>query len=61
MGTATELIEVTLEKKHTHAGREYAPGARILVTEQEGKFLLNNKVIKSLAQPARQKSADKGE
>lgn len=57
---ATNLIEVTLEKVHTHAGREYQPGQKIDVTEAEGKFLLNNKVIKSLGQPVR-KAADKGE
>lgn len=60
MGTTTNLIEVTLEKAHTHAGREYQPGQKINVTESEGKFLLNNKVIKSLAQPVRN-AAEKGE
>ena len=60
MGTATNLIEVTLEKVHTHAGREHPIGSKIFVTESEGKFLLNNKVIKSLAQPVRNK-AEKGE
>ena len=60
MATATTLIEVTLEKVHTHAGREYPVGAKIDVTETEGRFLLNNKVIKSLDQPVRNK-AEKGE
>jgi hypothetical protein len=44
----TNLIEVTLEKIHTHAGREHPVGSKIDVTLNEAKFLLNNKVIKSI-------------
>lgn len=41
----TNLIEVTLKKVHTHAGREHQPGQKIDVTSSEARFLLNNKVI----------------
>lgn len=52
----TKQVEVTLEKVHTHAGREFQPGQKILVSESEARFLLNNKVIKSIPAAARAKA-----
>lgn len=45
---ATELIEVTLKKIHTHAGEELPVGEKIKVTEIEARFLLNAKVISEI-------------
>ena len=38
-------VDVTLIKKHRHAGRDYQPEEKISVSEQEAQFLLRNKVI----------------
>ncbi|HTF96501.1 MAG TPA: hypothetical protein VL995_10235 [Cellvibrio sp.] len=60
----TKLIEVTLDKAHRHAGRDYQPGQKIDVTLSEAKFLLNHKVIKQIpagAQAAAERSDNSGE
>lgn len=38
------LVEVTLAKPHTHAGVDYAAGARIKVDESTAKWLADNQV-----------------
>ena len=42
-----QLIEVTLEKDHTHAGKQYAAGQKIHVTESERIWLIGAKVVKA--------------
>lgn len=48
MGTEDNLIEVTLDKKHTHAGEELTAGAKIKVSLPEARFLLQARVIKEI-------------
>lgn len=50
-----EQIEVTLDKKHKHRGDDCEPGSTIMVTPSQARWLLNNKVIKSI--PGAGKSA----
>lgn len=48
MGAPENLIEVTLEKNHTHAGEELTAGAKIKVSLIEARFLLGERVIKEI-------------
>ena len=57
----TNVIEVMLEKPHTHAGKPYQKGQKIIVSESDARFLLNNKVIKSIPAAARAKAQKTGE
>ena len=47
----TKLVEVTLAKRHTHAGVEYAAGTKIKVDEPTAKWLADNKVIANAPLP----------
>ena len=40
-----KLVEVKLDKKHTHAGKDYPAGSKIHVTEAERDWLAGAKVI----------------
>lgn len=40
-----KLVEVKLDKKHTHAGREYPAGSKIHVSEADRDWLARSKVI----------------
>ena len=42
-----QLIEVTLDKDHTHAGKQYAAGQKIYVTAAERIWLIGAKVVKA--------------
>lgn len=46
-----KLIEVTLVKRHTHAGVEYAPGTKIHVDEPTAKWLADHRIINVNAAP----------
>lgn len=45
-----KLVEVTLAKRHTHAGVDYDIGAKIQVTEPEKAWLVDNKIVGELPQ-----------
>lgn len=55
----TKLVEVTLAKRHTHAGVEYAAGTKIKVDEPTAKWLADNKVINVSAAPVAAKEGAK--
>jgi hypothetical protein len=40
-----KLVEVTLGKPHTHAGVQYADGAKIKVSEAEREWLIAHDVV----------------
>lgn len=42
-----DTVEVTLDKPHTHAGKPYAAGAKIKVTEATREWLVAHKVVKA--------------
>ena len=46
---ALKLVEVKLDKPHTHAGQSYAAGAKIKVTETERDWLQTAGVIVTTA------------
>lgn len=48
----SELTEVTLGKKHTHAGEKKKPGDKIMVTAQEKDFLERHKILAGQADQA---------
>lgn len=43
--SAVKTVEVTLIKKHTHAGKDYPVGATLAVPPHVARWMLNNKVI----------------
>lgn len=43
----TKLVEVKLDKAHTHAGIDYAAGTKISVTEPDREWLVTAEVIKA--------------
>lgn len=50
-----KLVEVTLAKRHTHAGVVYDVGKKIKVTELERAWLIAEKIINEA--PAREEGA----
>lgn len=40
-----KLVEVTLAKPHTHGDKEYAAGAKIMVTEPERAWLIEHQIV----------------
>lgn len=45
-------MRVKLLKKHTHAGREYAPGAVLDLREGAAEWLVGNQVAEKVADAA---------
>ena len=54
-----KLVEVTLAKPHTHAGKDYDAGDKIKVDEPTAKWLADNQVINVTAAPAAAKEGAK--
>lgn len=48
-------VEVTLDKPHTHAGKPYAAGGKIMVTEAEADWLRKAGVITDATKEAKPK------
>jgi hypothetical protein len=42
-----KLVEVTVQKPHTHAGVKYQAGAKVKVNEAERDWLAANKIIET--------------
>ncbi|MDH1281049.1 hypothetical protein N5C56_10080 [Pseudomonas chengduensis] len=53
-----ELTEVTLGKKHTHAGEKKKPGDKIMVTAQEKEFLERHKILAGQTDQAQAQAAE---
>ena len=53
-----ELTEVTLGKKHTHAGEKKKPGDKIKVTAQEKEFLECHKILAGQTDQAQAPAAE---
>jgi len=53
-----ELTEVTLGKKHTHAGEKKKPGDKIMVTAQEKEFLERHEILAGQANQAQAPAAE---
>lgn len=47
-----KLVEVTLDKPHTHEGVDYTAGGKIKVNEAEQHWLLSAGVIKAASKEA---------
>jgi hypothetical protein len=54
-----KLVEITLVKPHTHAGKDHAAGDTLQVDEPTAKWLADNEIINIPAAPVAAKEGAK--